>query len=57
MSRLPQEANGEDNLSPGTQIISKAIVIHAMNLDINMLNVNYVKKGSQNLYINSNIPW
>ena len=46
-----KQANGKDNLPPGTQIISMAIVIHAIILDINMLNVNYVKKGEQNIIL------
>jgi len=40
-----KQAKGKYNLPPGIQIISMATVMHAMNLDINMLIVNYVQKG------------
>ena len=44
-----KQANGKENLSPGTQIISMATVMHAIILDINLLNVNFVKKGEQSI--------
>ena len=41
-----KQANGKDNPSPGTQIISMATVMHAIILDINLFNVNYVQKAA-----------
>ena len=43
-----KQTNGKDNLSPGTLIVSMATVFDAMNLDINLLNVNCVKRREQN---------
>ena len=43
-----KQAKEKDNLPPGTQIISMATVMHVMNLDINLLNVNWVQKGKKN---------
>ena len=40
-----KQANGKKNISPGTQIISMATVMHVTILDINLLIVNYVQKG------------
>jgi len=40
-------ASREDSHSSSTQNISTITVIFAMNLDINLLNVNYMQKGAQ----------
>ena len=44
-----KKENGKDNLSPSTQIISMAIVMHAIILDINVLNVKCIQKGEQSI--------
>ena len=51
MRRTPQARKWKDNLSPGTQIISMATVMHAIILDINLLIVNCVKKWEQNIIL------
>ena len=43
---LKQE-NGKDNISPGTQIISMATVMHAIILDIKLLIVKCIQEGEQ----------
>ena len=49
MRRTTQASDWKRQSSLGTQIISMATVMHAVNLDINLLNVNYVQKGEQNI--------
>ena len=41
-----KQANGKDNPSPSTKINSMPTVMHAIILDIKLLNVNYVQKGA-----------
>ena len=42
-----KKENGKDNLSPGTQIISMATVMHAIILDIKLLTVKCIQEGEQ----------
>ena len=44
-----KQANGKDNFSPGTQIISMAIVMHAIILDIKLLIVKCIQEEEQNI--------
>ena len=44
-----KQANGKDNPSPGTQIISMATVMHAIILDIKLLIVKFIQEEEQSI--------